>query len=117
MRTTKPAGSIPDYIKSAPKEVQPILKKIYKIIQSAAPEAVESITYGMPAFKLNKKPLAYFAAFKHHIGLYPPAPKSLTKEVKKYAGPKNNLKFPLDEPIPYVLIKKIIQTRTKEMKE
>jgi len=78
-----------------------------------APEAEETISYRMPAFKLRGRVLVYFAAFRRHIGLYPPAPREFKNEVSKYEGPKGNLKFPIDEPIPYDLVTRIVLFRKK----
>lgn len=110
----KKLKTIDEYIQNFPKDVQEILEKIRQTVAKAAPEAVETISYQIPAFKLNKIPIAYFAAFKNHIGLYPPAPTAFKDEVTPYKGPKGNLKFPLDKPIPYDLIKRIVEYRLKE---
>jgi uncharacterized protein YdhG (YjbR/CyaY superfamily) len=110
-----PPKNIDDYIAAAPAEVRPILEKIRQTIAAAAPDAREVISYRMPAFRLNGI-LVYFAAFQHHIGLYPPVhgDAKLEKDLAPYAGPKGNLKFPLDEPIPYPLIKRIVQLRVQQ---
>jgi len=110
-----PPKSIDDYIAAAPAEVRPILEKIRQTIAAAAPDAEEVISYRIPAFR-QKGILVYFAAFKHHIGLYPPVSgdAKLEKDLVPYAGPKGNLKFPLDEPIPYALIKRIVRLRVKQ---
>jgi uncharacterized protein YdhG (YjbR/CyaY superfamily) len=114
---TKPnkAKDIDGYISQFPDDVQAILEKVRTTISSAAPEAKETISYLMPAFKLHGM-LVYFAAWKNHIGLYPPisGDKTLEKAVARYAGPKGNLQFPLDEPIPYDLIKRIVKLRVKQ---
>ena len=106
---------IDEYIAAAPADVQPILKKIRKTIKSAAPKAEEVISYRMPAFRQNGV-LLYFAAFKNHIGMYPPVrgDAKLEKALAKYRGPKGNLRFPLDEPMPYDLIEKIALLRVKQ---
>jgi len=85
------------------------------VVRSAAPEAQETISYGMPAFMLNGA-LVYFAAFKKHIGFYPPirGDARLEKAVSRYAGEKGNLRFPLDQPIPFELIARIAQLRVKQ---
>jgi uncharacterized protein YdhG (YjbR/CyaY superfamily) len=111
-RTT--AGSIDEYIKSFPPDVQEILQKIRLTIRKAAPDAQETISYKIPAFAQNGI-LVYFAAFKKHIGLYPPV-KGDTKLQRKasiYAGEKGNLRFPLDQAIPYPLIEEIVRLRLK----
>jgi uncharacterized protein YdhG (YjbR/CyaY superfamily) len=114
---TKPAvpATIDDYIAAFSPEVQAVLRRIRKLIHSAAPDAKEVISYRMPAFKLNGV-LVYFAAFKNHIGLYPPirGDARLQKAVSPYAGEKGNLRFPLDQPIPYALIERIIELRVKQ---
>jgi uncharacterized protein YdhG (YjbR/CyaY superfamily) len=112
-RTPKIA-TIDDYIESCGQDVQPILLKIRATIHKAVPAATETISYRMPAFK-HGRILLYFAAFKQHIGLYPPVRDNaaLVKAVARYAGPKGNLKFPLDQPIPYALIARIAVHRSK----
>ena len=114
IRTAAPK-SIDEYIAAAPSKVQPILKKIRMTISAAAPGAQEVISYRMPAFRLHGI-LVYVAAFKAHIGLYPPVSgdASLEKALSPYAGPKGNLKFPLDQPIPYALIKRVVLLRVKQ---
>jgi uncharacterized protein YdhG (YjbR/CyaY superfamily) len=107
--------TIDEYIASFPAEVQAILNRIRSTIKKAPPEAQETISYRIPAFTLNGI-LVYFAAFKNHIGLYPPVrgDAKLQKSVSAYAGEKGNLKLPLDQPIPYDLIEKIVKLRVKQ---
>jgi len=107
--------NIDEYIASFPPEVQAILKKVRGTIRKAAPGAEETISYKIPAFRLGRI-LVYFAAFKNHIGLYPPVKGdvSLMKAISKYAGEKGNLRFPLDRPIPHGLIKRIVKLRVKQ---
>ena len=105
--------SIDEYIKTFPKDVQNILEKMRQTIRKAAPEAEETISYRMPTFKLKGRVLVYFAAFRRHIGLYPPAPREFKREVSKYEGRKGNLKFPTDVPIPYDLVTRIVLHRKK----
>ena len=107
--------AIDDYIAGFSDDLQEILQKIRMTIREAAPDAEETISYQMPAFKL-KGILVYFAAFKKHIGLFPPVAgdEKLMSEVSVYAGPKGNLRFPLDKPIPYALISEIVKVRVKE---
>ena len=92
-----------------------ILEKVRETIRTAAPDAGETISYKMPAFKQHGI-LVYFAAWTNHIGLYPPisGDKTLEKAVAPYAGPKGNLQFPLNEPIPYDLIERIVKLRVKQ---
>ena len=98
--------------------MQDILRQIRKTIRAAAPEAKEVISYQMPAFK-GHGILVYFAAWKEHIGLYPPisGDAAIEKAVAQYAGPKGNLQFPLDEPIPYKLIERIVKLRVRQDNE
>lgn len=112
---SKTPKKIDDYIAASSPEVQPILEKIRATIRDAAPDAEETISYRIPAFKQNGI-LVYFAAFKSHIGLYPPikADAALEKAIAKYAGEKGNLRFQLDQPIPYALIKRIVALRVKQ---
>lgn len=106
---------IDGYISQFPSEVQAILQKVRETISHAASNAEETISYQMPAFKQHGI-LVYFAAWKQHIGLYPPifGDKALVKAVAPYAGPKGNLQFSLDEPIPYDLIEQLVKLRVKQ---
>src|ERR1700693_6612375 len=115
MAKPKKAKDIDGYISQFPAGVQAILQKVRAPIRHAAPEAKETISYLMPAFKLHGM-LVYFAAWEKHIGLYPPisGDKTLEKAVASYAGPKGNLQFPLDEPIPSDLIERIVKLRLKQ---
>jgi uncharacterized protein YdhG (YjbR/CyaY superfamily) len=108
--------TIDEYIKTFPKDVQMILEKIRQTIREAAPEAVEAISYGIPTFKMNGRYLVYFAAWKNHIGFYPipSAAKAFKKELYAYKQGKGSVQFPLDKPIPYDLVKKIVVFRVKE---
>jgi len=108
----QPYKDIDTYIAAAPDDIQPVLEKIRETIRAAAPEAQESISYGMPAFKLNG-PLVYFAAFKDHIGLFPAGEGIgfFKKELAPYSTSKGTIRFPLDKPIPYSLIEKIVKHR------
>jgi len=107
--------SIDEYIAAFPPEIQAILEKIRSTISNAAPGAQEIISYLMPAFTLNGV-LVYFAAFKKHIGLYPPVKGDarLERAIAPYAGEKGNLRFPLDLPIPYDLIERIVRLRVQQ---
>ncbi len=107
--------NIDDYISAFPPAIQTILKKIMQTVRKNAPGAQEIISYKMPAFRL-KGILLYFAAFRNHIGLYPPVSgdASLEKALARFAGPKGNLQFPLDQPIPYGLIQRIVKLRVKQ---
>jgi len=107
--------SIDKYIASFSPEVQAILERIRLTIRKAAPGAQETISYNIPTFTLNGA-LVHFAAFKNHIGFYPPVrgDARLEKAASTYAGEKGNLRFPLDQPIPYGLIEKLVKLRVKQ---
>ena len=109
------AKDIDDYISKFPADVQVILEKVRATIRHAAPEAKETISYMMPAFKQHGI-LVYFAAWAKHIGMYPPISgnKTLEKAIARYAGPKGNLQFPLNEPMPFDLIERIVKLRVKQ---
>jgi len=117
MKTNPPSPrSIDEYVAGFPTDVQEVLQKIRMTIKKAAPQAEETIRYKMPTFNLKGKYLLYFAAYKKHIGLYP-APlgnEKFKKEMAPYESGKGTLKFPLDEPIPLNLIRKIVKLRVKE---
>ena len=108
--------TIDEYIKTWPEDVQSILEKIRQTIRKAAPEAVEAISYQMPTFKLNGKNLVHFAAFKNHIGFYPTpsGTETFQRELTPYKGGKGSVRFPLDKPIPFDLVEKIVVFRVKE---
>ena len=110
--------SVADYINSFPKEIQHILSNIRTTIKEKAPDAVESIAYGMPAYKTNGRPLVYFAAFKKHIGFYatPTGHAEFNKELAEYKQGKGSVQFPMNKPIPIELIGRIVAFRAKENK-
>ena len=109
-------NEIENYIHQFPENVQEILNKIRKLIKENAPSAVEHFAYGMPAYKLNKKPLVYFAGFKNHIGFYalPSGHSEFQVALSKYKQGKGSVQFPLDQDIPYALIEEIVIFRIKE---
>jgi len=115
---TKPASpqNIDDYIADFPADVQEVLQKIRITIKKAAPRAEEAISYKIPTFNLKGQYLIYFAAYKKHIGLYPvpSGDEEFNQEISIYQAGKGTLRFPLDKPIPYKLISKIVKIRAKE---
>lgn len=116
MKTKRAAPvTIDEYIAGFPPDVQAILQKIRATIRKAAPQAIETISYQLPTFTLHGN-LVHFAAFKNHIGFYP-TPSGIEKFQKELAGyksAKGSVQFPLDKPIPYGLISKIVKFRVKE---
>ncbi len=107
--------TIDEYIAAFSPEVRLILERIRLTIRNAAPGARETISYKIPTFTLSGV-LVHFAAFKKHIGFFPPVrgDAKLEKAVSAYAGEKGNLRFPLDQPIPYRLIERIVKLRVKQ---
>lgn len=112
----KTFNNVDEYIKEFEKETQERLTTVRKLILETAPEAVESISYGMPAYKVNGKPLVYFAGYKSHIGFYatPTGHKAFEKELSKYKQGKGSVQFPLDQPLPVKLITEIVLFRLAE---
>ncbi len=109
--------TIDEYIKLFSDDIQRILEEIRKTIKEEVPEAQEAISYQMPTFKLHGKNLVHFAAFNNHIGFFPTASnlEAQIPEVAKYRTGKGTLTFPLGQPIPFALIRKIVDFRFKEM--
>jgi uncharacterized protein YdhG (YjbR/CyaY superfamily) len=107
--------TIDGYIAMFPKNVQDMLKKLRRVIGESAPGAEETISYGIPTFKLNGY-LVHFAAYKNHIGFYPTSSgiEAFKKELLSYKWAKGSVQFPLDKPIPFDLVKKIVAYRVKE---
>lgn len=114
MKSKVPA-SIDEYIAAAAPGARPILREIRRVVRTAAPDAEELISYRMPAFRQGGI-LLYFAAFKRHIGVFPPVSgdAKLERALEPYEGPKGNLRFPMDRPIPLPLIRRIVRLRLKQ---
>lgn len=108
--------TIDEYLSHFPDATRAILQKIRETIRTAAPSATESIAYGMPAYKLAGRPLVYFAGYDHHIGFYatPSGHAAFAEELSNYRQGKGSVQFPIDEPIPYELIAKIVQFRVRD---
>jgi uncharacterized protein YdhG (YjbR/CyaY superfamily) len=108
--------TVNEYIAAFPDDIQLILNQVRITIRQAAPDAEESIGYGMPAYKLNGRPLVYFAGFKNHIGFYatPTGHIAFAKELSKYKQGKGSVQFPIDQPMPLELIAQIVEFRVIE---
>lgn len=108
--------TVEDYISFFPPATQAVLESIRDTIKKAAPDAIESISYGMPAYKLNKKPLVYFGGFSKHIGFYatPTGHQQFKKELSVYKQLKGSVQFPLNQPIPLELVERITRYRVQE---
>ncbi len=111
--------SVDEYIKTFPKNIQERLELVRTTIKKAAPSAEESISYRMPAYKIYKRPLVYFAGFKNHIGFYatPTGHSEFSPELSQYKQGKGSVQFPHDKPIPLDLISRITKFRLKENSE
>ena len=107
---------VQNYISTFPKDIQELLEQVRLIIKNTAPDAEESISYGMPAYKLNSKPLVYFAGYKKHIGLYatPSGHEAFAEELDKFKKGKGSVQFPVNEPLPLDLIERIVAFRKNE---
>jgi uncharacterized protein YdhG (YjbR/CyaY superfamily) len=107
--------TIDEYINSFPADIKSILEKMRQTIREAAPGATETISYQMPAFKLNGI-LVWFAAHENHIGFYPTSSgiEAFKAELASYKWSKGTVQFPLDKPVPFDLVKKIVIFRVKE---
>ncbi|NJB70035.1 uncharacterized protein YdhG (YjbR/CyaY superfamily) [Saonia flava] len=110
------AQNVDDYIVQFPEETQILLKKIRSIIKKEAPEAKESINYGIPAYKLNGRPLVYFGGYKTHIGFYatPSGHAKFKKELSTFKQGKGSVQFPLKKDLPLSLISKMVAFRVRE---
>ncbi len=112
MKAKAPPASVDAYIREFPEETRRILQRIRKTIRAAAPKATEAIKYGIPAYVLGGN-LVYFAGYKNHVAIYP-APRGapgFIKELAQYKGGKGTVQFPLDQPIPFDLIRRIVNFR------
>jgi len=112
---SKQIKTIDEYISMFPDNIQNILEGLRQTIRESAPEAEEAISYQMPTFKLNGN-LVYFAAFNNHIGFFPTSSgkEAFKKELSRYKGGRGTIQFPIDEPIPLDLVRKIVKYRVKE---
>ena len=109
---------VTEYIRSKPENIQKTLNQSRATILECAPNVNESIAYGMPAYKLNGRPLAYFAVFKNHIGFYatPHAHEVFVKELAKYTQGKGSVQFPIHETVPLALIRRMVKFNAKSLK-
>ena len=116
MNTTE-ATTVSEYITEFPEPVQEKMKLIRRLIKKAAPEATEGISYHMPAYKLNRKPLVYFGGFANHIGFYatPVTHEHFKDQLSDYKKGKGSVQFPHSEPLPEQLIKEMIQFKVNDL--
>ena len=108
--------TVEEYIKAQPRKIKKLLTELRTLIKKNAPRVQESISYNMPAYKLEGRPLVYFAAYENHIGFYPmpSAIKKFQKEIAFYKNAKGSLQLPLEEPLPEKLISGMVKFRVKE---
>lgn len=109
---------VDDYIAQFPVETQVLLQQVRTAIRETCPEAEESISYAMPAYKLQGKPLVYFAGYKNHIGFYatPTGHEAFKEALSRYKQGKGSVQFPITEPMPLELIKEIVTFRVNNIK-
>lgn len=109
--------TIDEYINAAPENVREILETIRQLVKEEAPEAVETISYQMPTFKLKGKSVVHFAAWKDHIGFYPTpsGTAAFQEELSPYKQAKGSIQFSLNRPIPLPLIRQIVKFRVNEV--
>jgi uncharacterized protein YdhG (YjbR/CyaY superfamily) len=118
MKTEKPAGvQVREYLAALPAEQRKVLRGVRDAIRSAAPKAVEHFSYGIPGFRLHGQPLLWYAVWRRHISLYPVTPairQTLAADIEGYETSKGTIRFPLDQPPPVSLVKKIVRARARE---
>ncbi|MCF8239379.1 MAG: DUF1801 domain-containing protein [Saprospiraceae bacterium] len=116
---TRYTDPVDEYIQSFPERIALVLTQMRHTIREQANDASESISYGMPAYKLHGKPLVYFAGYKHHIGFYatPTGHSAFADELSVYKQGKGSVQFPLDQPLPWDLIRRIVLFRVQEVSE
>ena len=109
-----PPETVEAYIATFPKKVQAILNRVRRTVRKAAPDAVEKISYRMPAY-MQDGVLLYFGGFKEHVGIYPPVrDKVLMREAAPYANERGNLAFRYDEPVPWTLLERIVKANARD---
>ena len=116
MANRSSANSIDEYLAGFPPETQKVLEELRALIKASAPDATETISYAIPTFNLNGRHLVHFAGYERHIGLYP-APsgvEAFKEELKPYKSGKGSAQFPLGQPLPTDLIRRIVEFRVGE---
>ena len=116
---TRHFATFDEYLAAQPDDIRGILEKVRAVIKRTAPEALETISYAMPTFKLKNRNLVHFAAFQHHIGFYPTSSgiAAFRKELAPYQTSRGAVRFPLDRPLPFELIGRITRFRVDEVME
>lgn len=116
MASRSTASSIDEYIAEFPPATQEVLQQMRALIKTVAPDATETISYAIPTFDLNRKHLVHFAGYAQHVGLYPGASgiAAFQEEIKPYKSAKGSVQFPLSQPLPTDLIRRIVEFRVAE---
>src|SRR5262245_18793177 len=116
MANRSTANSVDEYIAEFPLETQKVLEEMRALIRACAPDATETISYAIPTFDLNGKHLVHFAGYDKHVGLYPTPSgiEAFKDELRQYKSAKGSVRFPLAEPQPADLIRRIVEFRVKE---
>ena len=111
------ATSVDEYIAEFPADTREVLEELRTLIRTAAPEATETISYAIPTFDLNGRHLVHFAGYARHVGLYPTpsGTEAFRDELNAYKGAKGSVQFPLGQPLPADLIRRIVEFRVKEV--
>ena len=116
MANRSTATSIDEYIAGFPAETQVVLEQLRALIKTSAPGATETISYAIPTFDLNRRHLVHFAGYERHVGFYPGARgiEAFTEEIKAFRRGKGSVQFPLGQPLPSDLIRRIVEFRAGE---
>ena len=116
MTNRSSARSIDEYIAEFPPEHRKLLEEMRALIRASAPDATETISYAIPTFDRNGRHLAHFAGFANHIGFYPTGRgvAAFKEELEPYAGGKGSVRFPIDQPLPVDLIRRIVESRVED---
>ena len=119
MAKMKKHGTVEEYLADQPKDVRATLEHVRRSVKAVAPKATEKIGYGMPGFYVDGRPLVYYSAFKEHCSLFPASGGVIERfadELKGYGLAKGTIRFPIGEPLPAPLVKKIVKARLEEIR-
>ena len=120
MAKMKKYATVAEYLPDQPKDVRETLESVRRSVLAVAPNATEKIGYGMPGFYVDGHPLVYYSAFKEHCSLFPASGgviEKLADDLKGYGLAKGTIRFPIGEPLPPPLVKKIVKAKLEELRE